>query len=248
MAKICLWQIIISFYVLEGHLENILSKWFFSGVILTSHLSFVSLAYPFTSLFLFKSKHVGITVVLFQAFRFSCVFHDFSEVTVEIALGCIGPAGVNLINPCNLKQINFSINSVSWSSLFLPLFLLSFCWWCVFCLIAADLFVKKWSKKAQNASVFLALSIFFPTGYWNNSFLAALLTNISMELWVYSLHTLLFLILWCDLSVCVLLLHLSLIIWPTSFFPLTFLCFESSKHLWITSWSLTIYTSHYLPH
>lgn len=139
---------------------------FFSWVILTSQLSFVSLAYPFTSLFIFKRRHGGI-VVLFQAFGFSCVFHDFSEVTVEIALGCIGPAGVNLISPCNLKQINFSINSVSCSSLFLPLFLLPFCLWCACCLIAADLFVKKWSKKAQSTSVFLALSIFFPTGCWN---------------------------------------------------------------------------------
>lgn len=68
MAKICLWQLINhiplcfrgsprKFFVLSG---------VFFWVILTSQLSFVSLAYPFVSLFLFKSRHVGIVLFYFK--------------------------------------------------------------------------------------------------------------------------------------------------------------------------------------
>lgn len=109
--------------------------------------------------------------------------------------------GVNLINSYNLKLNIFSINSVSCSSLLyfcscsLSVGVVKVIWLQLFWPLC-----EKWSKKAQNTSIVLALSpIFFLTKYWNHRFLAAFLTKISMELCFCSLYTLSFLILCCGL-------------------------------------------------
>lgn len=108
--------------------------------------------------------------------------------------------GVNVVNEHNLKQIIFSINSVSCSSL------LCFCSCslsaCCESHLTATLLTFLWKMEQKGTEHFYFLGIapiFSLTKYLNNCFLAAFLTKISMGLWFCSLHTLYFLILWCGL-------------------------------------------------
>lgn len=85
--------------------------------------------------------------------------------------------------------------------------------------------VKK-TKQKGTEHCFLGIVHFLPTEYWNNSFLAALLTNISMELWAlfFAYITFSHFVMWpfwVRFCMSVLLLHLSLIIWSSSFLPIT---------------------------
>lgn len=165
---------------------------------------------------------------------------------------CIGPVKVNVTNR-NLKQINLSMNSVSCSLLLLLFFLSVDALWKK--ISPPDCNWPLWKKKKGKRHRTLLFS-------WNCPFYFSVTVGINPS-------SLLFLLIYpwnCGVSFFTYITFSHFVMWPfcvsfsvwlccyyscpwwfdlVPFLPLL-LYFESSKHYWIASWSLTIYTSHCL--